>query len=208
MSEWNLAVLNLHVSPMPSTKFQLNPTYRSRADVISRFSNWSPCRPSWTLEWNQFSNSKSPCHPNTSPKVWVQSDLPFGSRHGSKIFKMATLEAILDIKQNDFSNSESEVWAQSDLGFGSRCGFKIFKTVWIAKRNNFLFFFIWVYSPFKNISLIWGRSFIKGGRKPENLGKTTWPCVRGAWLSHMWPERGSNHSSEKPNGLKVNSPIH
>ena len=29
------------------------------------------------------------------------------------------------------------------------------------------------YSPFKNISLILSQSFIKGGRKPENLGKTT-----------------------------------
>ena len=24
----------------------------------------------------------------------------------------------------------------------------------------------------------------------------------------MWPERGSNHSGEKPNELRVNSPIH
>ena len=26
--------------------------------------------------------------------------------------------------------------------------------------------------------------------------------------SHMWPELGSNHSGEKPNGLRVNFPIH
>ena len=30
----NLAVLNLHVSPMPPTKFQLNLTCHSRADVL------------------------------------------------------------------------------------------------------------------------------------------------------------------------------
>ena len=35
----NLAVLNLHVSPMPPTKFQLNQTYHSRADVISILSS-------------------------------------------------------------------------------------------------------------------------------------------------------------------------
>ena len=36
----------------------------------------------------------------------------------------------------------------------------------------FFFFLIWVlYGPFKNISLILSWSFIKGGWKPENLGK-------------------------------------
>ena len=33
---------------------------------------------------------------NASHQVWAQFDLPFGSRHGLKIFKMATLGAILD----------------------------------------------------------------------------------------------------------------
>ena len=47
----------------------------------------------------------------------------------------------------------------------------------------FFFFLIGFYGPFKNMSLISSRSFIKGGR-------------------------GSNHSGEKPNGLRVNSPIH
>ena len=89
----NLAVLNLHVSPMPPTKFQLNPTYRSTANVVSRFPSWQP----WILEWNQFSNSKSPCYPNASHQGWAQSNLPFGSRHGLKIFKMATMVTILDI---------------------------------------------------------------------------------------------------------------
>ena len=67
----------------------------------------------------------------------------------------------------------------------------------------FFFFFFWFgfYGPFKNISLISSRSFIEGGRKPENPEKTTWPSVSRTWLSHIWPERGSNHSGEKPNGL-------
>ena len=78
----NLAVLNLHVSPMPPTKFQLNLTYCSRADAVSSWPSWQP---SWILELNQFSNSKSPCHPNASHQVWAQSDLPLGSRHGLKI---------------------------------------------------------------------------------------------------------------------------
>ena len=52
-----------------------------------------------------------------------------------KIFKMADMAAILELEQNDFSNSKSpcgqnashQVWAQSDLGFRSRCGFNISK---------------------------------------------------------------------------------
>ena len=136
----NLPVLNLHVSPMPPTKFQLNPTYLSRADVVSRFSSWPPWQPSWILEWNQFSNSKSPCHPNASNQGWAQSDLPFGSRHGLKIYKMATMGAILDIRMEWFSNSKSlrcsnashQVSAQSNLQFGWRCCLKIFKMAELA----------------------------------------------------------------------------
>ena len=63
----NLAVLNLHVSPMSPTKFQLNPTYLSRADVVSRFSSWPPWQPFWILELNQFSNSKPLCHTKCLP---------------------------------------------------------------------------------------------------------------------------------------------
>ena len=40
--------------------------------------------------------NKSPCHSNASHHVWAQSDLPFRSKRGSKIFKMATVVAILD----------------------------------------------------------------------------------------------------------------
>ena len=63
----NLAVLNLHVFPMPPTKFHRNPTYHSRADVVSKFLSWPPWWPSWILEQNQFSNSKSPCHTYMPP---------------------------------------------------------------------------------------------------------------------------------------------
>ena len=68
MWEWNkFSILNRHVSQMPPTKFQLNQTYPSRANVFSRFSSWPPWWQSWILEWNQFSNSKSPCYPNCLP---------------------------------------------------------------------------------------------------------------------------------------------
>ena len=48
----------------------------------------------------------------------------------------------------------------------------------------------------------------KVGENRRTQRKTTWPSVSRTWLSHIWPERGSNHSGEKPNGLRVNSLIH
>ena len=48
----------------------------------------------------------------------------------------------------------------------------------------------------------------KVGENQRNRRKTTWPSISRTWLSHIWPERGSNHSGEKPNGLRVNSLIH
>ena len=47
----NLTVLNLHVSLMLPTKFQLDLTYCSGADVVSRFSRWPQ---SWILERKDF----------------------------------------------------------------------------------------------------------------------------------------------------------
>ena len=94
----NIAYLNRHVSPMPPTKIQLNQTYQSGADVVSRLSRWPPWQPSWIFEWNEFSNSKPPCHPNASHQVLAQSDLLIGL----KIFKMATMAAILDIGMEQF----------------------------------------------------------------------------------------------------------
>ena len=48
----------------------------------------------------------------------------------------------------------------------------------------------------------------KVGENRRTRRKTTWPSVSRTWLSHMWPEWGSNHSGEKPNGLRINSLIH
>ena len=48
----------------------------------------------------------------------------------------------------------------------------------------------------------------KVGENRSTRRKTTWPSISRTWLSHMWPELGSNHNGEKPNGLRVNSLIH
>ena len=42
----------------------------------------------------------------------------------------------------------------------------------------------------------------------KTRGKTTWPSISRTWLSHMSPERGPNHSYEKPNELRVSSLIY
>ena len=76
----------------------------------------------------------------------------------------------------------------------------------------FFFFFFFFYLGFMAISRIFhlyqaDRSS-KMGENQRTRGKTTWPSVSRTWLTHMWPQRGWNHSGEKPNGLGVNSPIH
>ena len=67
------------------------------ADVVSRFSRRPPRQPSWIAEWKDLSNSQSLCHSDASHQVSAQSDLRFGRRCHLKNFKMATVEAILDI---------------------------------------------------------------------------------------------------------------
>ena len=92
-----LAILNLCITVMLPIKFQLNLTY-GLGDVVWRISIWPPWRPSWILEWNDFSNSESLCHCDASHQVSAQSDLRFGRRCHLKNFKAAMAA---------FSNSES-----------------------------------------------------------------------------------------------------
>ena len=47
-----LAILNLYVTPMPSTKFQLNLTYDLEGDVGLKNFKMASMAPSWILEWN------------------------------------------------------------------------------------------------------------------------------------------------------------
>ena len=69
-------------------------------------------------------------------------------------------------------------------------------------RNQLIWFGF--YGPFKNISVISSQSFIKGGQKSENTEKKP-PDHLYAELGFPTcdPERGSNHSGEKPNGLTL-----
>ena len=70
---------------------------------------------------------------------------------------------------------------------------------------GFFFFFFFFDLGFTALSRIFhlyraDRSS-KVGENRSTRRKTTWPSVSRTWLSHIWPELGSNHSGEKPNGL-------
>ena len=65
----------------------------------------------------------------------------------------------------------------------------------------FVYVFVFFYLDFTALSRIFClyctncSSIVAENRRIQ--GKTTWPSVSRAWLSHMWLEWGSNHSSEK-----------
>ena len=61
----------------------------------------------------------------------------------------------------------------------------------------FFFFFDLGFTALSRIfHLYWANRSSKVGEN-RTQGKTTWPSVSRTWLSHMWPERDSNHSGEK-----------
>ena len=65
---WNkmiLAIQNFRNTQMPPIKLRINKTFCPGADVIWRFSRWLPQWLFWISERNHFSNSKSPCCPDT-----------------------------------------------------------------------------------------------------------------------------------------------
>ena len=55
-----IAILTLHVVPMPPINFQLNSTY-SLGDVVSRISRWPPWLPYWISKRSDFRKSEAPC---------------------------------------------------------------------------------------------------------------------------------------------------
>ena len=141
----NLAILNLKVTPMPPTKFRLNPTHHLGADVVWRFSRWSPWRPTWILEGNDFSHSESLCCSDASHQVSAHQVSEYSL--GDIVWRFSrwpTWQPSWILEWNDFNNSKPpcgpnaihQVWARSDLGFRSRCGFKIFKTAVLDSRTE------------------------------------------------------------------------
>ena len=99
-----LAILNLCGTVMPPIKFWLILTYRLGGDVVCIISRWLQWRPSWILEWNDFSNSESLCHCDASHHfgsiqltVWEEmsfEEFPDGHHLG---YRNGTILAILNI---------------------------------------------------------------------------------------------------------------
>ena len=85
---------------------------------------------SWILEQNDFSNSESPCHPNGSHQVFSQSDLPFGSSCGLKIFKIAGVAAILDIGMELFKHCLPSSFCSIQLKVWKEMWFEHFQDGW------------------------------------------------------------------------------
>ena len=142
-----LAILNLHVAPMPPTKVWLIPTYHLGADVVWRFTWWPPWRPPWMSEQNDFGNPEFLCCSDASHQISAPSHLRFRRRCLLKNSKMTTLAAILKIATKRFRNSKfsclsnatRQVIAKSDFPFGSRCRLKSFKITathpsWLSER--------------------------------------------------------------------------
>ena len=64
---------------------------------------------------------------------------------------------------------------------------------------TFLFFFYLGFTALSRIFCLYCTNCSSKVAENRRIqGKTTWPSVSRVWLSHMWLEWGSNHSSEKP----------
>ena len=90
----------------------------------------------------------------------------------------------------------------------SQTKFHKYKTCPLHIMSIFLFFDLGFTALSRIFHLYRADRSSKVGENWRTWRKTTWPSVSRTWLSHIWPKRGSNHSGEKPNGLRVNSLIH
>ena len=129
---------------MPRTKFGLNLTYHSGADMAWRFSRWPPWRPPSITKRTILTILN--LYVALMPPIKFQLNLTLGLG-GDVIWKFSSWRTLWPswiVKWNDFSNSNTQcspnashqVWAQSNLGFGSRCDFKIFKMAWYLGYHN------------------------------------------------------------------------
>ena len=134
---------------MSPTKFQLNPTYHSGADVFLYFQDGH--RGIHLRYRNGTILAIINLHVAPRPSAKFGLNLTgFRNRCGLKIFKKSPWQPSWISERNDFSNSESlcpfhashQVSTQSDLRFGKRCHLENFKMAfvrlsWIPGRNDF-----------------------------------------------------------------------
>ena len=139
-------ILNLHVAQMPPTKFGLNLTKGSGADVVSRISRWRPYQDGHHGGHLGYRNGTILAILNLyvapmSP-IKFQLNLTYSLR-GDVVWRISRWPPQLPSwisEQNNFSNSESlccsntsdQISAQSDLWLGRRCWLS-----WISEPNDF-----------------------------------------------------------------------
>ena len=102
---------------MPPIKFQSNPIYGMGEQMPFQDFQAGNHRGQLGIG-TEISNSKSTCHPNASHQTWAEFHLPFRSRRGLKIFKMATMATIsmlLRCLLLSFSPIQFTVWEEMSL---------------------------------------------------------------------------------------------
>ena len=94
---------------MLPTKFRVNWPFGPGEEAKNRFSRWLPWRPSWILDWNDFSYFSSISHPN------VSGQLTFGFRRRSFL---ASLESIgLSVQEKKLKTDFQDGRHGGHLGF-------------------------------------------------------------------------------------------
>ena len=80
-----LAIFDLEVTLMTSTKFQVNWAFGSE-ETRNRFSRWPPWWPSWISYWNDFSYFWSTSHPDASYQVLSQLKISYQNNFSYFLF--------------------------------------------------------------------------------------------------------------------------
>ena len=91
-----LAIFVIQVTLMLPTYIRVNKPFGSGEEVKNRFLRWPPWWPSWISIRNHFNHFLSLSHPDASDQISSQLAFGFRRRSEKKIFKMATMGAILD----------------------------------------------------------------------------------------------------------------
>ena len=127
-----LSILNLCVTVMPPIVLAQSDLRFGRRCRL-KISRW---RSSWISKRNDFSNSESLCHCDTSHQVLAQSDFRFRRRCHLKNFKInRTILAILNLC---VTVMPIKFWLNPTYGLGGDVVWRIsWRPSWISERNHF-----------------------------------------------------------------------
>ena len=161
-----LAILNVHVAPVPPTKFNLGSIWFRVQEKKCGFKIFK--------KLNDFSNSESPCHSNASHQVSAQSNLQFW--RCLKLFKMA----ILDIRMERFK----QFWISMSLW----CLPSSFSSIWHGLGG----YIVWRISRRPSCILEWNDSsnsepLCRPDASHEASAQSAYGSGDVAWKLSRWP---------------------